>query len=466
MLEISVTFLHGVFRGSSEDVAITGQPDPGEWPPSPARLFAALVAADGTRDRMRVTDGSELRFLEELPPPIIEADPPDDVPGSPIRERYVVLNKTARQSVQEYVARKATAARQGTRRSPRNPTVRYIWPDAELPAETLAALERRAMRVGYLGGADSPVVVSVAGEGRPSAAPERAWIPDESGTHPVAVPFAGLTDVLDAMYDAFSEGQVPRRTWYRIERAMYWAPAEVSVWDRGGTYFWLRIRPSVPGRRVRWVTQAFRRAVLSLYPDPIPAELTGHGFEGKGFQHAHWMALPDAGGPHSRGSILGLALWLPPGTSKDVLARTAAVFSQLREVWGPGVGRVSAEPASEDAPWSVRGIRWMRPARRFTSVFPVVWERRYREGPGLEDVAEWCEHAGFPAPSWFAVHEAPEVTGGLRLHASEVFSQDEDRRRFTHMTIEFPRPVSGPVVLGKKRQFGLGLFTQVADGDG
>ena len=158
-----------MFRGSSEDVAITGQPDPGEWPPSPARLFAALVAADGTRDRMRVTDGSELRFLEELPPPIIEADPPDDVPGSPIRARYVVLNETARQSVQEYVARKATAARQGTRRSPRNPTVRYIWPDAELPAETLAALERRAMRVGYLGWAYSPVVVSVAGEGLKSA---------------------------------------------------------------------------------------------------------------------------------------------------------------------------------------------------------------------------------------------------------------------------------------------------------
>ena len=76
------------------------------------------------------------------------------------------------------------------------------------------------------------------------------------------------------------------------------------------------------------------------------------------------------------------------------------------------------------------------------------------------------EHAGFPAPSRFAVHQAPVVTGGLRLHASEVFGRDEDRRRFTHMAIEFPRPVRGPVVLGKKRQFGLGLFTQVVDADG
>src|SRR5690554_3218884 len=150
MLEISVSFLHGVFRGSSEDVAITGQPDPGEWPPSPARLFAALVAADGTRDRTRVTDGSELRFLEELPPPITEADRIDDALASPIRARYVVLNENAGNNVQEYVGRKASAARQGTRRSPRNVTVRYIWPDAEVPAETMASLERRALRVGYL----------------------------------------------------------------------------------------------------------------------------------------------------------------------------------------------------------------------------------------------------------------------------------------------------------------------------
>jgi CRISPR-associated protein Csb2 len=46
MLAISVELLHGTFRGASaDDTAFMGvDGDSGEWPPSPARLFAALVA--------------------------------------------------------------------------------------------------------------------------------------------------------------------------------------------------------------------------------------------------------------------------------------------------------------------------------------------------------------------------------------------------------------------------------------
>jgi len=75
MLAISVDLLHGTFRGASaDDTALTGAGnDSGEWPPSPARLFAALVAADGTGPRQRVTDGSELLALEKAPPPSILA---------------------------------------------------------------------------------------------------------------------------------------------------------------------------------------------------------------------------------------------------------------------------------------------------------------------------------------------------------------------------------------------------------
>ena len=64
MLAISVELLHGTFRGDPDGTANTGQLTRGEWPPSPTRLFAALVAADGTRDRCRVTDGAELAWFE------------------------------------------------------------------------------------------------------------------------------------------------------------------------------------------------------------------------------------------------------------------------------------------------------------------------------------------------------------------------------------------------------------------
>ncbi len=55
MLAVSVEFLHGTFRGDPDGTANTGRLTWGEWPPAPFRLFAALVAADGTRERCTVT---------------------------------------------------------------------------------------------------------------------------------------------------------------------------------------------------------------------------------------------------------------------------------------------------------------------------------------------------------------------------------------------------------------------------
>ena len=53
MLAFSVELLHGTFRGDADGTANTGRLTHGEWPPAPSRLFAALVAADGTRERCR-----------------------------------------------------------------------------------------------------------------------------------------------------------------------------------------------------------------------------------------------------------------------------------------------------------------------------------------------------------------------------------------------------------------------------
>ena len=74
MLTVAGTLLHGTIRAASaDDLVIAGGDDPGDWPPNSARLVAAFVAADRTRARCRVTDGSELSLFEEAPPPRIYA---------------------------------------------------------------------------------------------------------------------------------------------------------------------------------------------------------------------------------------------------------------------------------------------------------------------------------------------------------------------------------------------------------
>ena len=101
MFTISVELLHGTFRGDPDGTAITGRLERGEWPPSPARLFATLVAADGTRQQTRVTDGSELLWLEALPAPSIHAHP--QAWHQAQQPRFVVIAERANRTHQEYV---------------------------------------------------------------------------------------------------------------------------------------------------------------------------------------------------------------------------------------------------------------------------------------------------------------------------------------------------------------------------
>jgi CRISPR-associated protein Csb2 len=149
MLAITLTLLHGTFHGgSADDTVPAGGQAAGEWPPSPARLFCALVAAEGTRERCQFTTGEELSWLERLPPPDIHASAPEDVLVSRLQDRYVVVDATEDGAVQDYPARQARLVRRGVRQSPRDARITYVWPDASLSPGQLAALRVRAARVG------------------------------------------------------------------------------------------------------------------------------------------------------------------------------------------------------------------------------------------------------------------------------------------------------------------------------
>src|SRR5690606_25459590 len=60
-LLISVRFHHGRYHGV------------GDWPPSPARLFQALVAGAANGGEVAEADRTALRWLETLEPPVIAA---------------------------------------------------------------------------------------------------------------------------------------------------------------------------------------------------------------------------------------------------------------------------------------------------------------------------------------------------------------------------------------------------------
>lgn len=472
MFAISVDLLHGTFRGDGSGAADTGLLTRAEWPPSPSRLFGALVAADGTGSRCRVTDGAELKWFERLPPPVIHADPAPR--HQVLLPRFVVEHsgKPAKNTHQEYVGRKGVEVRPGVRVAPRVPRITYLWEGQTPDAAILDALRLRAARIGYFGTSDSPARVRVLTRPPGKDARSAAFTPDPNGDLAIAVPAEGDLLVLDAMYEAWSvrgaavaRSQFPALCHEESYRSPFRGPDTRP--DGGGVVAWLRLRTPVSGRRISAVTALFKAALLSKYQRLLgepPPVLHGHGFTERGYDIARFLALPDAGFPWSRGRIFGLALWLPPGLDLVERRRCRDAARAVRRLTGGGVDvRVSPHDGAE-RPWAANPSRWTRSSRRWVTAFPAIHERR---GPiSLAELSRWCRHAGLPAPGAFRSTRGPLVRGAADLAPAEVNRPGRPKLPYSHVELWFEEPIRGPVVVGAGRQRGFGLCVPVAASGG
>lgn len=474
MLVISVELLHGTIRaGSPDDTVMAGVEPEGEWPPSPARLFSAFVAADGTRDRCRVTSGEELRALERAAPPRIFAS--EEILTTTLNSRFVVRDVAASGVVQNYPGRRATEVRPGVKTSPREPVLVYLWDDLELSEEQVEALRRRAARIGYLGCADSPVRVMVATE--PPSSDLAAWAPNTRAGVSLPVPYDGFLDALDAALDATNAGEPMRRAWVPTRRMRYSVPSSRDRSESAtGTTFWLEFDRRVAGHRALVVNETLRAAVLDhadrffAHGTPgrrAPWQLHGHDIpDGAApYQLARFFSLANVGHPHSDGAIHGAAVWVPPGLGPEALAAVRHAVGRLERLRAPGLDvgvglRLGEERGGK---WSTRPQRWVGPARVWFSATPVVAERGRRGGPTLADVQSWIVHAGFREPVRARVSPVPTRSGVPRLRPSEVHREGRDRHPYFWLEVEFDEPVSGPICVGRSRSLGMGLLAPVLE---
>ena len=468
MLAVSVELLHGTFRADPDGSAGTGRLGRGEWPPAPARLLAALVAADGTGARCRGTDGSELAWFEALPPPVIYAH------GAPwhqdLEPRFVVKQHggAVKSTYREYVGRAPVEVRPGVRVTPRWPRIVYLW-QARAPGAMLAALRYRAARIGYLGAADSPVRVRVETQ-PPDGPPEDPFVAAGDGDVPIRVSAPGDVALLDGIYHAWCEhgAEVARSRFPGLRHEQWYRSPRFADRPAPPVAAWLRLAEALPGRRVAALTALFKRAVLRQYEELFgepPAVLHGHGFPTKGFELARYLALADAGYARSTGRIHGLALWLPSGLDSGTRLKARDAACALRRLTGGGLDVSVAPREDEPRPWAAHPDRWCGSARRWATVFPAIHERRGRLD--LAELTRWCRHAGLPGgPVAFRTGRAPLVRGGIDLAPPEVNRPGrlgQPGLLYSHLELLFEEPVAGPVVIGAGRQRGFGLCVPVSD---
>jgi CRISPR-associated protein Csb2 len=469
MLAIDVDLLFGTIRaGSADDLAASGAGDLGEWPPSPARLVSALVAADGTGARCRVTTGDELVVLEAAAPPRIVCDDDILVARSQLHSRFVVVDAKTANTMQEYPARTGAEVRLGSRLSPRSSRISYVWDDLDLAAPLLNDVRRRAARVGYFGCADSPARLRVRTE--PAKLDAWAWEPATDGEVSLPVPYNGFVADLDDLHQRFTGGEWVRRSWLPQERRAYRSPARrPSASERPLPFvLWFRFDSSVAGRHVLLVTEALRKATLSAFDQHVmdgtgdlPPVLTGHGFDSPSWEPALYLALPHVGRAHADGRLHGVAVVLPAAAAGLASDLRRALWN-VRELYLPGGRAIGIAPyGGERAPFAAVPARWTRPSTRFVSAIPVVHERFRKGGPNLADVARWCLHAGLPDPIQVRCSRFAMLDGAPALRPHEVHRRDRPRLPYSHVAVTFAELVQGPVVLGSGRTFGLGLLAPV-----
>jgi CRISPR-associated protein Csb2 len=488
MLVIDVELLDGTIRASgTDDLAGTGWSTNGEWPPSPARLLSALVAADGTGSRCRVSTGRGLALLESSPPPTIVCSGPEEITHNVIVPRFVVRDERLKSTMHDYPARKGEEVRPGVRMCPRSPLLSYVWPEVEPDQDEIADLEVRAARVPYFGCADSPARVCVRTAG---VVGEDAWEPltPAEQRHSrrdvvLPVPYEGFVADLDAQYAQFSAGAFVRRAWITGDTRTYRHTSTVMAPSAPSptTSLWYRMaNGAVSGRHVLPLAEALRSTAMSRYDDVVrngdgrlPPVLTGHGFSpGEKHDQVLFIALPDAGYRYSDGRIHGMAIVVP--VQEQALHRdlrralgTALALNlpggrhvELASYGGEGE-RPAKGPGGARPPFAAAPRRWEQAARRFVSVTPVVQERFRRGGPTLADVGRWCEHAGLPAPVDARWSRHPLTGGAADLRPGEVHRNGRPQRPYLHVELRFDVDVQGPVVIGSGRSWGLGLLAPV-----
>ncbi|MFG0285899.1 MAG: type I-U CRISPR-associated protein Csb2 [Phycisphaerales bacterium JB039] len=495
---LSITFLDGRFHGRRDG----GAP---EWPPSPLRLFQAMVAAAAAGGDLAGL-GDALRWLERQAPPLIVA--PRAAPGAayrlsvPNNAMDVVAKAWARG--RDDGAGDANPAKHRTMKTVRpmrmvdGEQLHYLWAMPDAPsaddlrhAQAVAAAARAVVALGW--GVDL-----VVGHGQVVAAAEakalqgERWAP-RGGAGPAAlrVPVGGSLRALERRHEAFTN---------RVQRAGF-APVAPLTTFAAVTYrrdtdpaprpiaafSLLRLdgegfRAFSTGTRTLSVAGMARHALAGAArqagwaEDRINEVILGHSPDGAAparsdpqkprFTYAPLPSIEFRGA--GRAEVIGPVRRLLLVGSEAPEAAELVAWAWRALAGADLVDEQSGEPCGVLAPIQSRDRmvrRFTEAAARWATVTPIVLDRhpKARQRADAQEamreiVASACLRAGLPTPADVAVAPVSALAGAP--HARDftpLRRKDGSAPNQTHAVIQFAEPVPGPVLVGAGRFRGYGL---------
>ena len=485
---LTVRFLQPYAHGRGEG----GHP---EWPPSPLRLFQALVSSGigrvvdaARRERHEAT----LRWLERLAPPHVVASEPlkhrDGTPRVAGHRGYVPDNVGDKAAAAWARGRDGDLASFRTEKDVRS----LMLPDEacvayEYTADTteanahLSTLTDMMRSVTHLGWGIDQVAGDAQIDGTPP--PGERWEPRRMGEVDLRAPRTGTLDALEARHKAFlgrlpgDDMLIPVPPLSTFERVRYGRASEV---ERRPFIAFRIVEPST-GDRLAIDPARHARDVAAWLRNRVGQLTQGWEFgDERVLVHGHTDVDKHGGSPDTRFAYLPLPTIAPWGKDKPLrstdIARVMLVGPASKEVellwleqqllgeclsWqGRDKAMLEFLPAQDNVLRNYTGGD--RGSTTWTTVTPVVL-------PGLDGRSEAKTekllrkaflHAGYP----------PEVVERLDLtwskpgffpgvaHADRHLAPDKVTGPQYHVRATFPEPVLGPIAIGSGRYRGLGTF--------
>lgn len=384
--------------------------------------------------------------------------------------------------------------------------VHYCWPGVTPDKNQQATLRELLNRVSYLGHSSSLVALGLSLEDSTAHSGDFIrWEPAQNGRGNIALRSVakGLLQRLDHDYEPNEFSQQNYRLPHESVPYAQARMSEESAPSVSASHFgeqWIVYRfpdwVRIPMSAVLSLTTNLKTEACSLADDAhlepdLKAMLSGHPpgsgrrYEGP---HVAFIGLPYVGHSNASGALFGLAAILP---RESAGANRSMDFDLIRRILhrinsvpfrGQPVPfeRLKARDLSRlGLPDTLKPDRWCRRAKVWASVTPVALDKypgflfgRARKTEGevartekalaeaRANLRQSCVNIGLPVPasvgiarfSW--VEPSPPVSAFVapkRVH-------QKPPAVLAHVRLEFDEEVRGPVLLGRQRYLGLGLF--------
>lgn len=476
---ITVRWLDGRYHG------LMHRDGPPEWPPSPYRLFQALVAGVARRGELHGDLGKSIEWLQakERKPPIIIA--PRSRSGQ-IITRFVPNNDADKKPNRQD---RLTAKTLRPTIMLDRPEVHYLWPvDGDCPHERLIEASRYLSCLGWgidMAYADARLL-DEEGVGLLSGV---RWFPKPGTLRDdglLRVPKEGtMDDLCRAHASALNRIQHGKPLGIvdkpRIYESVFYTGADRPV-GRPRALFKLRTTRdgpfSYPHAKLMHIAGMVRRAAIKAV-DPVsgyPPEgirdaaawvetfVAGHGPECvETYGRFSYIPLPSVGHEHADAMIRRVMIVAPFGHDNE-LAHLADQLDGVRlEPEGGGEGPVLWRMRLDDVTRTYVG-----PSRTWATVTPIILpghddhkpaktvkliERAFRQS-GVEQTCEFTWSAVPNFPNCLTAHKYDQH----KRRAGYYRPNHLESLTGVHLRVVFEHSVAGPLCVGSGRHCGLGIL--------